>query len=184
MVLFINGCPRTGSRTKRLADALLEKVGAYEEINLYETELYPVDERRLNKRSALLEAGQLDAEEFQLARQFAAADEIVLAVPFWDLSFPAKLKLFIENIYITGIVSVYDENGLPKGLCHAKRLYYVTTAGGPYDGRYSYDYMKTLCTGYFGIPEVLLVKEEMLDIIGNDPENILTDAIRGIKKTV
>lgn len=51
-----------------------------------------------------------------------------------DLSFPARLKIYLENIYVTGIVSKYDENGRPRGLCRAERLYYVTTAGGPFDG--------------------------------------------------
>lgn len=179
MKLFINCCPRKDSRTKRIADALLDKIGEYEEISLYETLLCPIDESRLGKRNALLKNGALDDDEFALARQFAAADEIVVAAPFWDLSFPAKLKLYIENIYITGIVSSYDENGIPKGLCNAKRLFYVTTSGGPYDGRYSFDYLKTLCTDYFGIPEVILVKAEMLDIVGNDPEAIVEEAIRG-----
>lgn len=180
MVLFINCCPREASRTKRIADALIEKLGECEKVDLYEISLCPVDEERLKRRDALLETGAFDDDEFALARQFAAADEVVIAAPFWDLSFPAKLKLYIENVYITGIVSTYDENGMPKGLCNAKRVFYVTTSGGPFDGRYSFDYMRTLCTDYFGIPEVRLIKAEMLDIIGNDPEQIVDNAIDGI----
>ncbi len=68
------------------------------------------------------------------------------------------------------------------GMCKAKKLYYVTTAGGPYDGRYSFEYLKTLVTDYFGIPEVELVKAEMLDIVGNDPEKILSESIAEFKK--
>ncbi len=180
MVLFINCCPRKESRTKRLADALLKKLGEYEEIKLYENSLSPVDENRLSKRYALLEAGKLDDAEFALARQFASADKIVIAAPFWDLSFPSKLKIYVENIYITGIVSSYNEEGMPKGLCNAKKLYYVTTSGGPFDGRYSFDYFSTLCTDYFGIPEVCLIKAEMLDIVGNNAEEILNSAIQNI----
>lgn len=176
MTLFINCCPRRESRTKRLADAVLAKLGDYEELKLCETELLPVDEDRLMKRYALLENGQLDDPEFALARQFAAADRIVIAAPFWDLSFPAKLKLYLENIYITGIVSAYDETGMPKGLCRGNELIYVTTAGGPYDGRFSYEYLKTLCRDFFGIPGATLIKADMLDIEGNDPEAILDSA--------
>lgn len=181
MILFVDCCPRTESRTKRLADALLAKLGEYEELKLCETELQPLSEERLNGRTALLNEGRLDAPEFALARQFASADTVVIAAPFWDLSFPSKLKLYIENIYITGIVSAYDETGMPKGLCRAKKLYYVTTAGGPYDGRYSYEYLKTLCNVFFGIPETGLIKADMLDIVGNDPEKLLRAAAEEIR---
>ena len=177
MTLYIDCCARTDSRTERLAHSILDKLGSYEEIKLYEMDLQPLDEPRLKKRNELLSRNQLDADEFKLARQFASAEKIVIAAPFWDLSFPAILKLYIENIYITGIVSTYDANGMPKGLCRAEQLTYVTTAGGPYDGRYSFDYLKTLCTDYFGIPNVELLKAEMLDIAGNDTEAILQEAM-------
>ncbi len=110
---------------------------------------------------------------FDYAKQFASADTIVIAAPYWDLSFPALLKTYFENIYITGIVSEYDENGLPHGLCRANELYYVTTAGGPYDPTYSYGYVESLAKNFFGIPTTHLVKAEMLDIVGNDAEEIL-----------
>lgn len=109
---------------------------------------------------------------------------IVIAAPFWDLSFPAQLKNYIENIYVTGIVTRYDEKGQPQGLCHARKLYYVTTAGGPYDGRYSYEYLKTLAQDYFGIGEVELVMAQMLDIVGNDPEQILGEAIESLTEKI
>ena len=88
----------------------------------------------------------------------------MIAAPFWDLSFPAILKLYIENIYITGIVSEYTENGMPHGLCKAKKLYYVTTAGGPYNPDFSYGYIKSLVTDYFGIKDTELVMQDMLDV--------------------
>ena len=50
-------------------------------------------------------------------------DIIVIGAPFWDLSFPAILKIFIENIYVTGLVTKFGENGKPVGLCKAKKLY-------------------------------------------------------------
>ena len=96
------------------------------------------------------------------------------------MSFPATLKTYIENIYVTGIVSAYDESGMPVGLCKAKELYYITTAGGPYDPTYSYGYIESLAKNFFGIPTTHLVKAEMLDIIGNNADEILN---REIKKS-
>lgn len=178
MTLFVNCCPRENSRTERLAKKLLEKLGEYDEINPAKEGLVPLDNERLNYRTALLEKGDLSDDIFKYAKQFADADEIVIAAPFWDLSFPSVLKIYIENIYVTGIVSEYSENGTPKGLCKAKKLYYVTTAGGAFDGRFSFDYLKALGEDYFGIKETVLIKAEMLDIIGNDAEKILSECVK------
>ena len=178
MTLYINCCVRKDSRTDRLAKAVLQKLGGgYTELKLYEENLRPLDLETLNKRTALVEQGDRSDKMFDCAKQFAAADTIVIGAPYWDLSFPAPLKIYIENIYVTGIVSEYDENGMPRGLCKADRLYYVTTAGGPYDPAYSYGYIESLCKSFFGIPNTHLIKAEMLDIIGNDPEKILNGEI-------
>ena len=178
MTLYINCCVREKSRTDRLARAVLRKLGGnFTEINLYEENLKPLDRDTLEKRTALIEHGDYSDSLFDCAKQFASADIIVIAAPYWDLSFPAPLKTYFENIYVTGIVSEYDENGSPRGLCKAKELYYVTTAGGPYDPTYSYGYAESLAKCFFGIPTTHLVKAEMLDITGNDAEEILNREI-------
>ena len=178
MTLFINCCPRSDSRTKRLADMLLRKLGEYEEISPEKEGLVPLNEERLNYRSALIQKNDYSDPIFRFAKQFAAADTIVIAAPFWDLSFPSELKIYIENIYVTGIVSRYSEDGRPEGLCRAGTLYYVTTAGGPYDGRFSFDYLKELAQSYFGIEKTVLIKAEMLDVYGYDPEKILAECAK------
>lgn len=178
MTLFINCCPRDNSRTERLARKLLEKLGEYDEVNPEKEGLVPMSKERLEYRTQLLQKGDLSDDIFKYAKQFAAADTIVIAAPFWDLSFPSVLKIYIENIYVTGIVSKYNSDGTPKGLCKAKKLYYVTTAGGPYDGRFSFDYLKELAESFFGIGETVLIKAEMLDIIGNDAEKILAERMK------
>ena len=183
MTLYINCCVREESRTERLAKAVLRKLaGEFTELNLYEENLKPLDRDTLNKRTALIEQGDYSDPMFDYAKQFADADTIVIAAPYWDLSFPAMLKTYIENIYITGIVSAYDESGMPVGLCKAKELYYVTTAGGPYDPTYSYGYIESLAKSFFGIPTTHLVKAEMLDIVGNKAEEILNREINRILK--
>nr|WP_316613442.1 NAD(P)H-dependent oxidoreductase [uncultured Ruminococcus sp.] len=165
MTLYINCCVREESRTERLAQAVLQKLGGdFTELNLYNENLKPLDGEMLNKRTALIEQGDYSDPMFDYAKQFASADTIVIAAPYWDLSFPASLKTYIENIYVTGIVSAYNESGLPVGLCKATELYYVTTAGGPYDPTYSYGYIESLAKNFFGIPKTHLVKAEMLDL--------------------
>ena len=181
MTLYINCCVREESRTDRLARAVLQKLGGnFTELSLYEENLKPLDRETLNKRTALIELGDYSDPMFDYAKQFASADTIVIAAPYWDLSFPATLKNYIENIYVTGIVSAYNESGMPIGLCNAKDLYYVTTAGGPYDPTYSYGYIESLAKNFFGIPATHLVKAEMLDIIGNNADQILNREINSI----
>lgn len=181
MTLYINCCVRENSRTDRLAKAVLKKLGGeYTELNLYAQPPKPLDRERLNRRTALIERGDYSDEMFDCAKQFAAADIIVIAAPYWDLSFPAPLKAYIENIYVTGLVSAYGADGMPVGLCSAKYLYYVTTAGGPYEPLYSYGYLERLAKRFFGIENTRLVKAEMLDVTGNDAQAILDRAIRSI----
>lgn len=178
MILYINACVRKESRTDRIARALLDKLSEpYEEVRLTERKLLPLDEERLNRRTKLLEEGQYDDPMFEDAVQFARADVIVIAAPYWDCSFPAILKTYLENIYAVGIVSEYGSDGMPRGLCRAKVLYYVTTAGGPYTPDYSYDYLRALATSAFGIKETVLIKAQMLDVDGFDAESIVRSVI-------
>lgn len=181
-VLFIDACVRRESRTRRLAEALLERLGGEcEEVKLAEIDLRPLSEDRLDRRTALIERQDYADPMFDLARQFQRAEEIVIAAPYWDLGFPAILKLYLENIYVTGLVSEYTEAGLPHGLCRAKKLWYVTTAGGPYQPDFSYGYLKTLATEYFGIPETELIYAEMLDVEGFDPEQLILQQIEAMQ---
>lgn len=177
MTLYINACARPESRTNRLARALLQNLGPYEELRLYDEPLRPMTARRIARRDALLARKDYGAPMFYYARQFAAAEQIVLAAPLWDLSFPAQLKIYLENIFVTGIVTRYSETGQPVGLCQAKKLYYVSTSGGPYDPRFGFEQIRAMATENFGIPAVELIKAELLDIDGCDPEAILHKAM-------
>jgi len=184
MILYINCCVREESRTERLARAVLNNLGGeYTQLRLYDEKPQPLDKEKLEYRTALIDKGDYSDKIFDYAKQFAEADIIVISAPYWDLSFPAVLKNYIENIYVTGIVSAYGEDGMPIGLCKATELYYVTTAGGPYDSTYSYGYIENLCKNFFGILSTHLIKAEMLDIVGNDAEEILNSAINSLATT-
>lgn len=179
MLLFINACVRKNSRTKRLADAFLaNKSGPVTEIRLEDTDFPVTDEAFLKKRDDLIRKGKFGDPAFDLARRFAAADEIVIAAPFWDLSFPAALKQYFEQINVLGITFCYTSEGFPKGLCKAKKLTYITTAGGDFfPEEYGFGYVKALAENFYGIKTVELIKATGLDIYGNDPEAIIAKTI-------
>ena len=183
MILFINACVRKGSRTKELADTLLAKLNEpYEEIVLHAIRFPLVDEAFLQRRDELISLRDFSDPMFALARQFAEADEIVIAAPFWDLSFPAVLKQYVEQINVRGITFYYTPEGVPTGLCRAKRLTYITTVGGDYfPEEYGAGYVRALAQNFYGIPEFKLIKATGLDIVGADPDAIMDCAKASIK---
>ncbi|MBQ6160474.1 MAG: NAD(P)H-dependent oxidoreductase [Oscillospiraceae bacterium] len=181
-VLFVNACVREGSRTLRLARRVLSHLeGAVTELDLEALELRPLSRETLARREALLAAGAPEDPLLAQARLFAAADEIVLAAPYWDLSFPASVKTWIEHVNCIGLSFAYGPDDRPYGLCRAKRLLYVMTAGGPIlppnDG---YTYLKALCNTFYGIVETHCFAAEGLDLRAADPEAILAEAERRV----
>lgn len=188
-LLFVNACVRGDrSRTLKLARHFLS---AYEkshpedrvtERDLMEERLEPQYPEILVERDALWNAGRLDEPMFAPARQFAAAGRIVLAAPFWDLSYPAILKIYLERVSVTNITFGYDEEGGNVGLCKAQKLLLITTRGGDFSlpetawMESGARHLKALCAMY-GIPEFQLLCAEGLDDVRNDKEAILAQAM-------
>lgn len=137
-LLFVNCCISQrgeNSRTLSLAKAFLEAFRAAHpgaEIETVKPEtlltLRHFGPEMLNDRDALAGVGAWDAPVFDLARQFRAADRIVVAAPFWDLSFPAALRTYIEYISANGLTYHYEADGC-HGDCRAERLAYLTSGG-------------------------------------------------------
>lgn len=189
MILFINACVRKDSRTKRLADHLISELcdsagnehTEVKEVSLKDIDFPKTDEAFLQYRDACVAASDFSDPIFDLAKDFALADCIVIAAPFWDLSFPAVLKHYFEQINVTGITFTYSPEGIPQGLCRAKSLYYVTTAGGSiFSEEFGYGYVKALAQGFYGITETRMIKAEGLDIDGADVEEILKKGQRDV----
>ena len=177
MVLFVNSCVRENSRTLELAQSVLVGISdEVEEIRLYPDGPEGLNREKLRLRDTLLAQKAYDHPMFQAAKQFAAADTIVVAAPYWDLAFPAKMRAYLEEITVSGITFRYGENGIPQGLCRAKKLIYVTTAGGPIFQHLGFEYVKSLAHAFYGISDVFLVKAEGLDIWGANPREILEQA--------
>ena len=126
-LIYINACMRAGSRTRRIATPIIEKLRKrynVETVDLTKN-LYPVaDNYTLEDRNQ----GILPPEHNALAKRIAAADRIVIAAPFWDMSFPSALKVFFENMSLFGVT--FDSNEKEcYGLCKAEKVMYITTRG-------------------------------------------------------
>lgn len=177
-ILYINACVRKESRTRSLAEKLLAKLNRpFEEVRLEEIEFPISKEDYLDLRDLLVSRGDFQNELFALARQFSEAETIVIAAPYWDLSFPAMLKQYLERINVVGIAFKYTEEGVPIGLCKGKRLFYVTTGGGYFvPDEYGFGYVKALAQNFFGIQDVRKIEAVGLDIRGADVNAIMTAA--------
>ena len=188
-LLFIDACVRgERSRTRKLArrfmDAFQSQNPDYsiELRDLCANRLQPQYPEVLEERDALWNAGLLDDPMFAPAHQFAAADRIVIAAPFWDLSFPAILKIYLERISVTDITFGYSAQGDMVGLCQAEELLLITTRGGDYSGEelnwmeMGTKQLKALCAMY-GIPRFRCLAAEGLDDMRRDGTAILEQAM-------
>lgn len=182
-LLFIDACVNRGiSRTEQLAQALLKEMnqnGEYEieTLNLEDEGLKLFTGKESALRESLTRAGNFEGPLFTYAKQFAAADRIVVAAPYWDFSFPARMKCYLEQICVTGLTFTFSSKGIPGGLCHADSLHYVTTSGGSIgELNLGYEYLEKLCKVYYGINETVCYTAEGLDIEGNSVEEIMKEA--------
>ena len=185
-LLLINACVRgKDSRTLQLCERLLERIKEenkkdlafhIEEIRLSTENLLPLNYERLQRRDELLANGLFSDTMFDYANAVAQADMLVIAAPYWDMSFPSTLKIFFEAASVVGITFAYAEDGTPVGLCQAQDMYYVTTSGG-YIGEcnFGFEYVNALCKLY-GIERSHFVSAQGLDMEGADMEAIMAQA--------
>ncbi len=187
-LLYVDSCVnRETSRTERLAEALLDRLMNEDEYELEtlvleDAGLQPLTGGLVLERSKGVEAGDFSHPVFACAKQFAEADVVVFAAPYWDFSFPAMLKVYLELLCAQGITFTYSPEGIPTGLVKTQKAYYVTTVGG-YAGEWDYgwDQVRALCQLYFGIQHVRCFKAEGLDIVTNNPDQIMADALDRIR---
>ena len=132
-LLFVNACIRDNSRTEELSRQYLKKFEneyQIEEVKVSALDIEPFDSKALKQRDMDMAQGRLDSESYHLAHQFAQADLIVIAAPYWDCLFPAILRTYLEHICVTGITFAYGPNGSLVKICQADSMTYITTCGG------------------------------------------------------
>ena len=175
-LLFVDCCISQrgeASRTRILANAFLEAFRVKHpdaEIETVTPEtmlaLKPLNVELLDYRDAMAGVGAFDAPIFELALQFRAADAVVVAAPYWDMSYPAALKTYIEYISANGLAYHYEADGC-HGDCRAENLVYLTSGGDfEHEDSVGVVHWQQLC-GLFGIARFDYVFAGGLDI---DPE--------------
>jgi len=187
-VLYIkaNARPEGESRTFRISDRFVETYKKYHPedtvitLDLSKENIHFLTEEEVAKHSAeMLNEKDITAK---YAYQFRDADKYVFAEPMWNLSVPAILKAYIDYISIPGITFKYSENGA-VGLCEGKKAVNITTSGGDYSEGMAAEW--EMCDKYlkammalFGVTDYTTLSASNLDVIGEDVEAIVNEAIR------
>ena len=178
--LYIDCCIRgEQSRTKKLAEAFLSAYGAREDVKLSRLTLMsepiiPFQDGFFWQREQMIERGELSHPRFRYAHQFQEADRVIVAAPFWDLSFPALLKVYIENVNVQGITFDCNEQNGCFGICRATKMLFLTTRGGALEGNPMDNGTKYLSdmAVFFGIPQFSHLAADGLDA-GQEPVEII-----------
>ncbi len=128
-LVFIDACIRQDeSRTRRIAYPILSALSQRYEIVRYALPeidgIVPLDPKLYEERGQ----GDIPAWAVQAAKDISEADRILIAAPFWDMSFPAVLKCFFEQTSLFGI-NFTDNGKTCVGLCKAPKVLYITTRG-------------------------------------------------------
>lgn len=167
-LLIIDCCIREEeSATRKLYESYLKQRDLTdfetEKIYLMRENMLPLTNNDIKLRDRLLQSADTEHEIFKYAKQFAAADEIIIAAPYWDLSFPSLLRVYFERISVVGITFGY-EGSKSIGYCKAGKIIYFSTCGGFINGEHlGVEYVNRLAE-LFGINNVEKYIVDGLDI--------------------
>ena len=127
-LVVIDACIRgEESRTRRLAEPILAALAKRYEITKFDLTQMPM-EPLTPATYAERAAGKIPAWALEAAKTVAEADRIVVVAPFWDMSFPAVVKVFFEHISLFDVT--FTDNGRScVGLCKCEKVMYITTRG-------------------------------------------------------
>lgn len=178
-VLVVDCCIREESRTRRILNAFLGDLAEVERVELNPLELLPLDNKSLALRDELLARGEFGHTMFKFSHQFADADMVVLAAPFWDMGIPAKLKTYFEHVSCSGITFGVTEELTFVGRCRAEDMVYLTTRGMDIedgsDMEQASPYLRALCS-FFGIENFHMVSAWGLDVIPPEETEVRLNA--------
>lgn len=127
-LVVIDACVRqSDSRTLRIAEPIIETLSKRYKVIRYdlpEMDIVPLNPGLFAERGL----GEIPSWAKEAATAIAKADRILIAAPFWDMSFPAVLKCFFEQTSLFDIT--FTDNGKTcVGLCKAPKVLYITTRG-------------------------------------------------------
>lgn len=122
-ILFVNACMRgNDSRTLSLCKEYLATKTSddIEEVNLDKLALSPLSGSSAAYRMEKQAEKAWEDPIFTYAKQMAEADEIVIGAPYWDLSFPAALKTYLEHCCVCDVTFHYTQEDVQRAYANQK----------------------------------------------------------------
>ena len=181
-VFHIVASPRgSSSRTLRIADSLLKKIGkqfpgaTIDTLDVFAEKLPEMNITRVKGKYMLMSGQELSGDavaaweviKTHIAR-FLAADIIIISTPMWNFGIPYKLKHYIDIVWQPGFMFKYTENG-PVGLAAGRKVFVVSTRGGDYSAGTPAEpfdqitpYLKTVL-GWAGITDLTFISAQPMD---------------------
>ncbi len=128
-LVVINACVREAdSRTLRIAESVVTELSRRYGIIRFDLPsmegIVPLTPALYAERTR----ADIPAWALEAARAIAETDRLLIAAPFWDMSFPAILKCFFEQTSLFDVT--FTDNGKTcTGLCKSPKVLYITTRG-------------------------------------------------------
>ena len=183
-LLYIDACIRDKeSRTKRIAEPIIAELSNKYNVTklvLNDLDLDIVQKDLLDKRMK----GEISPVVMNWAEQVRDADRIVIAAPFWDMSIPAALKVFIELCSIFNVTFKSNDKTC-YGNCNAEKMLYITTRGMDIttgdELEQATSYLKAL-SWLWGIGPLQVVAAQNMDYVSEEiiEEKIATAITEGL----
>lgn len=180
-LVYIDACIRDkDSRTKKIATPIINELKKKYDVTTFcinDLKLDIVQNELINKRLS----GDIPEYVMKWATTIQNADRVVIAAPFWDMSIPSSLKVFIELCSILNVTFKSDYKTC-FGNCKSEKLLYITTRGMDISTNDELDqgtsYLKAL-SFLWGLGEVFVISCQNMDYVSDiEIENKINIAIK------
>lgn len=158
-ILYIKATPKKAenSWTLKMSEFFLDEYkkqhpgDTVTELALYDENIAFLNEQDLHDMM------QTEKGEFaKFADQFLAHDKYVIAAPFWNYSFPAILKAYLDRIITVGKTFYYTDEGIQPA-CTGKKTIFFMARGGVYSEapldvfEFGINYWDAIATTFLGL---------------------------------
>ena len=167
-IAVIDSTIREESRTRKILNNVLKSFdeSLFKVYNINDYDLEVTNSHNFDKKNS-------EEQFFKIAKEIASYDGLVIAAPFWDMTYPAELKVFIEKLSIFEVMFI-DDGKTCIGISKNKFMLFLTTRGMNIETYSELDgasfSLKALCK-LWGIPRFECVGAHNMDYLSEDEVN-------------
>jgi FMN-dependent NADH-azoreductase len=200
----VNSKPENESTSKTIGREFVNRfLDKNPDYSLEELDLYYEDIPEINHKLFTSRAEPVSGEEYNklsdqdkkavdrinfLCDQFLRADTYVIAAPMWSISYPSRLKRYVDCIILNNKTIKISENDVEGLLADKERdMVYIQTSGGVYPmffaGKFNHgvDYFHDIFK-FLGIHKFEKILVEGVDKDSVDKEDVMKEAFLAIER--